>query len=252
MKYLQTQLRTQEKFAVLGEAAAYTAHNIQNPLAGIRAAAQVTLNNTNHGQEEVRQCLGDIIESVDRLDIWVKRFLSYAKPLELLKVSTNLNSEVEETLSLTYRKFANMGINVETHLDKTLGHVFLDPVLMQQAISAIMANSFESGGKKVVIKTEKHIDDDGTDWAMVAISDNGQGISVELKNRLFNTFVTNKKGGTGLGLAQAKKIIDLHGGELFYESKPTEGTVFFIKLPLAAEIPKTKMSERKHGTDSNS
>ncbi len=240
LKNLQTQLRTQEKFAVLGEAAAYTAHNIQNPLAGIRAAAQVTLNNPPDDQEDVKQCLSDIIEAVDRLDQWVKRFLSYAKPLELQKESLNLNSEVEQAMSLTYPRFSDQGIEVETHLDNGLAKVWIDPMLFQQAVSAILANSFESGGQKVTIKTERHIDNDGDDWALVIIRDNGPGISAELKNRLFTSFVSNKKGGTGLGLAQAKKIIDLHGGELFFDSAPGQGATFYIKLPAAAENSRKK------------
>ena len=252
LKYLQSQLRTQEKFAVLGEAAAYTAHNIQNPLAGIRAAAQVSLNGSNQSQEDITQCFTDIIESVDRLDQWVKRFLSYAKPLELQRESSNLNSEVEQAMSLTYRKFSDMGIEVQSHLDNTLANVWIDPLLLQQAVAAILSNSFESGGKKVVLKTERFIDNDNTEWAMISVSDNGPGISADLKNRLFDSFATNKKGGTGLGLAQAKKIIDLHGGELSYESAPDKGTTFYIKLPMAAENLKSGISKRKHGADSHS
>ncbi len=252
LKYLQAQLRTQEKFVVLGEAAAYTAHNIQNPLAGIRAAAQVTLNSSSRSQDDITQCFTDIIESVDRLDQWVKRFLSYAKPLELQKESSNLNSEVEQAMSLTYRKFSDMGIEVQSHWDNGLSNVWIDPLLLQQAVSAILSNSFESGGKKVVLKTERFIDDDSTEWAMISVSDNGPGISADLKNRLFNSFATNKKGGTGLGLAQAKKIIDLHGGELSYESTPDKGTTFYIKLPISAENLKSGISERKHGADSHS
>ncbi len=235
LKNLQLQLRMREKFAVLGDAAAYTAHNIQNPMAGIRAAAQVTLNSSKFDQAEIKQCLTDIIESVDRLDQWVKRFLNYAKPLELQKESTNLNSEIEEMLSLTYRKFSNQGIEVQTHLDKDLANVWVDPVLFQQAISAILANSFESGGNRVILRSGRVSDDDSGDYAIITISDNGAGISPELKHRLFDSFVTDKKSGTGLGLAQAKKIIDLHSGELTFESAPVQGTTFSIKLPYRAD-----------------
>ncbi len=240
LKNQQNQLRTQEKFAVLGEAGAYTAHNIQNPLAGIRAAAQVTLNSPNLGEEDVKQCLGDIIESVDRLDQWVKRFLSYAKPLELRKESADLNCELEQAMSLIYPKFANLGIEVETSFDSALANVWIDPLLFQQAVSAVMSNSLESGGQLVTIKTERHVDNDGMAWGLVIIRDNGRGISEDLKNRLFNSFVTDKKEGTGLGLAQAKKIIDLHGGELFYDSVTNQGTTFYIKLPVASENSKKK------------
>lgn len=236
LKSMRQQLRSQERLAAMGEAAAYTAHNIQNPLAGIRAAAQVTRDELGPDQKKISQSLGDIIQVVDRLDLWVKRFLSYAKPLQLRKEMTNLNNEVDQVIAISYSKFSNSDIEIEKHFDETLPLISIDPLLIQQALTAILTNSLESGGNKVKVCTSLIHDEENNSWAAITTTDNGVGISSELMPKLFKSFVSGKKGGTGLGLAQAKKIIDLHAGQLGFETQVGRGTSVVVKLPVDTDI----------------
>ncbi|MFQ5453321.1 MAG: ATP-binding protein, partial [Candidatus Zixiibacteriota bacterium] len=77
---------------------------------------------------------------------------------------------------------------------------------------------------------------DNKRWLSVTIEDNGKGMTAAIKSKLFRAFVTNKKEGTGLGLAQAKRIVDLHSGEIYVESSSDKGTIVVINLPVDDNI----------------
>lgn len=228
---LQRQVRTQERQSALGEVAAYTAHNIQNPLASIRAAAQVTLDENKSDDPQLASCLSEIIEVVDRLSLWVKRFLSYAKPMTLTREQTDINLIVQQV----HRIIAGSGsstVRVTADLTNPLPMSMVDPLLLEQALAALLTNALEAGADTVSIATTIEGEDDESRWIVVRVRDNGRGVSDRIKKKLFQAFATDKEGGTGLGLAQARRIVDLHGGDLTLESAGDIGTIASIKLPL--------------------
>lgn len=228
---MQRQVRTQERQSALGEAAAYTAHNIQNPLASIRAAAQVMLDENKSADPQSLSSLSEIIEVVDRLSGWVRRFLSYAKPMTLQKEQTDINLILRQIQRILAGSSSST-IGVTAELTNPLPSIMVDPLLLEQALAALLANALEAGGDTVSIATTMEGEDDEGRWIVVCISDNGRGVSDRIKEKLFQPFATDKKGGTGLGLAQAKRIVDLHGGDLTLESAADRGTVVRVKLPL--------------------
>ncbi len=232
LKTLQQQLATQERFAALGELGAYTAHNIRNPLAGIRAAIQVMIPDIPDTHADVRETMSEVINTIDRLDAWVKGFLEFARPLELKCSPTDINSLVGNVLEVVHGKFSQDGVLVESELDEHLPLLEIDPILVEQAIAALVTNACESGANHVAVATSSSVSDDERQSLRVTIADNGRGISEAMQSKLFRVFSTDKRGGTGLGLAQAKKIIELHSGSLTLEHSSNKGTSFAINLPL--------------------
>jgi signal transduction histidine kinase len=235
---LERRLKSSERLATLGEAAAYTAHNIKNPLAGIRMAAQVSLAEMPANDRATAESLNDIIASVDRLDGWVKRFLDYARPLELCPAEVDLNALVREVAAFVGAHGKASGIALKLELDPALPRVTADRALMEQAIALILGNAYESGGDRVTVTTRREAPADEATGLAVEIADNGRGVAPEVRARLFQAFVSDKPGGTGLGLAQTKTVVELHGGEVRLESAVGRGTTVTIVLPQNVSAPR--------------
>ncbi len=234
LKVSQQRLRAQERFAALGEIAAYSAHNIRNPLAGIRAATQVMLNELGESEADARQSLKEIMNTIDRIDIWLKRLLEFSRPLEIEYDPTDINLLVKETLKLAAQPFEDKNVKLQWRLAASLPAATIDPVLVEQALTAVAANAYEAISDNGTIIIETALKED-MESISISISDNGKGVPDHIQAKLFRAFMTGKEGGTGLGLAQAKKIVDMHGGEISLESLPGEGTTVSIRLPVKSE-----------------
>jgi signal transduction histidine kinase len=234
LKTSQQRLRAQERFAALGEIATYTAHNIRNPLAGIRAATQVMLNELGESESDTRQSLREIMNTIDRIDIWLKRLLEFARPLEMEYSPANINLLVTEALKLAGRPYEAKKVKLDWRLAPQLPTISIDPILVEQAMVAIAANAYEAIDDNGIIRIETSIRED-MESISISISDNGTGVPDDIKPGLFRAFMTSKEGGTGLGLAQARKIIDAHGGEINLESLPGKGTTVSIRIPANSE-----------------
>lgn len=232
LKRYQERLATRERFSALGEAAAYTAHNIRNPLAGIRAAVQVLQQSGKQISSEDKASLSEIVTTIDRLSLWVRRFLDFAKPLDLQKEMTDINEVMRHALMMSRKNRNAESVHIQMNLDTNLPKVYVDSILIEQSLSAIITNALQSGGDKVKISSEAVTGDDGDMFTELRVSDNGDGISLQMQKRLFNEFATSKSDGTGLGLAQAKKVVSLHGGEIFVASDERSGTEVSIRIPM--------------------
>lgn len=235
LKNLQQQLATKERFAALGELGAYTAHNIRNPLAGIRAAVQVLDQDIPENNAEARETIVEIINTVDRLNAWIKGFLEFARPMELNRTESNINNHVQNVLEIFRGQSLRNGTRFESNLSADLHPTVVDTVLVEQAIAVLVTNACESGGDAVVVSTFNSKNGDGNHFQTISVTDNGRGISEAMRAKLFKVFATDKPSGTGLGLAQAKKVIELHGGNITLADTSERGTTFQINLPLPNE-----------------
>jgi signal transduction histidine kinase len=237
LKETLQQLAIHERSAAMGELAAYASHNIRNPLAGIRAAAQVIISESKSDYNETSQSLQEIIETIDRLDNWLKRLLEFARPLEPQIEPTDINKLVKESVGIAGKSYAHKKTRFDWRLSENLPISPVDPILLEQAVMAIAANSFEALDSQGMISIKTCLQESENKKAIeISIWDNGKGVSPEIQPKLFRAFMTSKDGGTGLGLAQAKKIIDIHGGEINLESSPGSGTAVTIRIPLKSDF----------------
>ncbi|MCI0408376.1 MAG: ATP-binding protein, partial [Acidobacteria bacterium] len=231
LKVIQEQLLQAERLATLGELSSTIAHNIRNPLASIRSAAQVGMQET--ADLEGRESFADIIQAADRLEGWVQGLLSSIRPFSLERRRYSLNQLVEGCLDLHKPAIAEKALGVVLELDADLPEIILDPERMEQAVAAILANAVEASprGGRIVLQTALATDSERS-RALIRIRDQGAGISPEHREQIFHPYFTTKTNGIGLGLAMARRIVEQHRGRITLSTEPGEGTLAEITLPL--------------------
>ncbi len=234
LRQFESRLRDQERLAALGEVAAYAAHNIRNPLAGVRAAAQVLQVELPQSESDSHASIAEMIESIDRLDIWVQRMMTFAKPLDYHPQSADVNMTVEATIRLSQSAIEEKRINLDCRLGEKLPHVYADVSLLEQAYSAILSNAIDAVSESgcVTVVSDVVVDDNGSSVVSVTISDNGPGVSEEMQGKLFRLFASGKDNGSGLGLAQAKRIFEAHNGSIHVENSSGTGCTVRTELPV--------------------
>jgi len=234
IKLLERAMAQLNKFSSLGTLASGLAHEIKNPLAGMRLIAQ------NLAQEldgKKRESVLRMVRQIDRIDNLVRTFFSYAKPHSARQKPCKLEFIVNEVENLVRENLKKKGITVEKSIPKNF-LVMADPHHLQQILLNLILNASEvmSEGGKIKIRTEESsIKDPETQNPLVAIvvEDTGPGIEEEDQERIFYPFYTTKPEGTGLGLFIVHQLVKENKGYIEVKSKKGEGTKFVIYLPPA-------------------
>jgi signal transduction histidine kinase len=176
-----------------------------------------------------------MLEGLKRVEMIVKRLLTFSRPYTLHIAENNINTIVNSSIGFIEHRIEPGQVIIHNEFNDSLPLVFVDPDHISQALINIMVNAIESmpNGGRLTIKTDickKH-----TDCVTVCISDTGCGISDGVVDKIFEPFFTtkNKEGekGLGMGLAISKRIIEDHHGEISVESKAGRGTTFSVCLP---------------------
>jgi PAS domain S-box-containing protein len=222
---LEQRLAEQKSLAKLGEMAAVVAHEVKNPIAGIRGALQVITSRMPADQRD-RTILVDIITRLDALNRIVQDMLMFARPRPLRQEPIPLGSLLRETASLIERDpgMLNLEISVNGSAD-----IFGDREMLQVVFQNVLMNAAQA------MEGEGRIDvaiirNDGR--CRVAIADRGPGMPEEVREKAFDAFFTTKHRGTGLGLPIAKRVVEAHGGAIYIDIAPAGGTTISVDLPL--------------------
>ena len=222
---LEQRLAEQKSLAKLGEMAAVVAHEVKNPIAGIRGALQVITSRMPAEQRD-RTILLDIITRLDALNRIVQDMLMFARPRALRQEPIVLGSILAETASLIERDpgMLDLEIGVSGSADIIGDREMLQVVFQNVLMNA--AQAMEGKGRiEVAVST--------TDArCRVVIADRGPGMPDEVREKAFDAFFTTKHRGTGLGLPIAKRVIDAHGGAIHIDVPPGGGTTISVDLPL--------------------
>jgi signal transduction histidine kinase len=228
----QSRLIEAERFAAIGELSALVAHGIRNPLAGIKAAAQYAELDlsTDH---PLRENIADIITEVDKLEGRIKALLDFARPFEPHPAPCDVPQIVRDALASLRNQITAQGITVATEFDPDLPPAHLDYAQIEQVLLALLSNAIEAmpRGGRLTINADRV---EGGRRLRLVVADTGPGIHPTQLPHLFDLFVTGKPSGTGLGLAFAKRIVELHQGRISVASELTRGSRFTIDLPIVA------------------
>lgn len=221
---LREQLRQVDRLAAIGEMAATVAHEIRNPLGGIRGFASLLARDIPEDDPRAR-LVGKILTGVKNLESVVNELLEYTRPVELHIRPVKCNELVDGALA--FLETGGRRVDVKKHVGRDLA-VLADPDKMRQVLLNILINAVQSieseGAITVSTKAErKHV--------TVAVADTGCGIARDELKKVFSPFYTTKEKGSGLGLAVAAKIVEGHRGRIEAESKPGQGSLFKIRLP---------------------
>ena len=227
------QLRHTEKMVALGGLVAGVAHEINNPLTGISAFAQLLLEEDLEGDQ--RESVQLIKQESDRAKTVIRDLLIFARKTESVTAPFDLNDMIEQTLRLRAYPLRNAGVRIELQLDGALPHVSGDPQKLQQVLLNIIANAeyaMEGRSTRVVTVGTRV---EGV-HAVVTVTDTGRGMPPEVRHRIFEPFFTTKAegSGTGLGLSVSYGIIQAHGGTIDVQSDVGSGTTVTIRLPITA------------------
>ena len=218
-------LREQAALARLGEMAAVVAHEVKNPLAGIRGALQVIGGRMSETSRD-RVILGDVVARLDSLNDIVQDLLVFAHPREPKLAPVPLVTLLEGTAALLRKDPAHAAAHVEITGDQPVIQADaeqLQIVLLNLLLNATQATNAE-GRVRVTVTTHDGI-------CRIAIADNGPGISLEVRERIFEPFFTTKHRGTGLGLPTAKRVVERHHGDITIDCPPGGGTIVTVTLP---------------------
>jgi signal transduction histidine kinase len=247
IKSMQTEMIRMDRLASLGVLAAGIAHEIKNPLAGIKTMAQ-SLEEDYNADDPRCEYLTRIIRQVNRLDNMLKTLFIYAKPKPPLRKQYRLQDVVHEIEDLLKQKLADKGIVFEQSYDQDLPKILVDGNQIQQVFINLMLNAIDAVNMKGKIDLSartlrtrlRAVDRRGVDFPRrhkeaffveTQLHDTGIGISQQHLKKIFDPFFTTKPQGTGLGLSMVYRIMAANGGEIRAKSTPGKGTTFTLLLP---------------------
>jgi len=219
-----------EKLASIGEMAAAVAHGLRNPLASLRAAAQLVRHHPEAPSS--REHLDAIVEEVDRLDRRISHLLSFSRPAPFHPLQENVSRLVEGLLPAFSQPLRERGVELLLDLPAALPEVRVDPMQLEQALVEIVSNALDampSGGR---LRIAASVDGPGagTGYVTVEVADTGPGIPDHVLPSVCEPFFTTRQEGTGLGLAIAKRYVEQNGGRLEITSRPGATSVR-VRLP---------------------
>jgi signal transduction histidine kinase len=226
------QLHVSERLAALGRVTAGVAHEVKNPLNSMRLWLEVLKGNMPV-EPEAQQAVKMLDSEIDRLDRAVKTFLNFTKPLEFKLEETDLRSLLDEVLDAARPAIAQAGVELRVDLPSEFPSTLVDSQLMHQAVLNLLLNAceFTTSGGRITLSLRR-----SGDSAIIAVADSGKGISADDQKKIFQLFFTTRQGGTGIGLANTFRFVQLHNGRIEFDSEVGRGTTFRIELPLARSL----------------
>jgi signal transduction histidine kinase len=217
--------------AALGRMATQVAHELKNPLAGLRLYARhLEQRLERSGEAESAELARKISSTVDHLAGVVSEITAFGRPPELQRAPTDLAPLLDECIALARARCPSEAIEVVRAYDEACPAMMLDARELRKGFLNLILNALEALDGRGRLSVSTLYSPEG-ETVTVAIDDTGPGMSDDTLSRIFDLFFTTKADGTGLGMAIAKSVIDLHGGELTLQSAPGHGTRVRIRLP---------------------
>jgi PAS domain S-box-containing protein len=225
-KAAEERLAQQAALARVGQMAAVVAHEVRNPLAGIKGAIQVLISRRVPADTEL-PVMRDIVARIDSLSELINDLMVFARPRPLRLTVVEIHSILADAITMVRRDPAAHGVEIVVEGDDV--SVTADGEMVRATMLNLLLNAAQAmaGNGRIVVSTRRT---DGS--ALVQVRDNGPGIPAEIRDQVFEPFFTTKARGGGLGLPIARRTAELHGGSLTLECPPSGGTVVSMSLPV--------------------
>ena len=217
-----------ERLSMVGETASAVAHAMRNPLASIRACAELTLTDDLDG---ARESANDIISEADRLERWARELLEFSRADDGATVGVDINALVADVLGSHEADLRRGSVTLRFDAAPQRLTVRANPAPLSQVIGNLVMNAIEAmpdGGTLTVVTA---LEPGSKGPVVVRVRDSGPGLSSAMKGRLFRPFATTKPNGTGLGLALSQRLVRRYGGTLSLDSEPGQGVTATVRLP---------------------
>lgn len=235
LKEKQEALLRAEQLAAVGRISAQVAHEVRNPLSSIGLNVELLQESidkasfaSSEESKEAKDSLAAMLREIDRLTEVTEQYLRMARLPKPSLAPEDLNEVLGEVLDFSQEELERSRVEVVRNLDPAAPPALADQGQLRQVFLNLLRNSREAmvdGGKLMVASRA------AGDAVEVVFSDTGRGMTNEVRERIFEPFFSTKAGGTGLGLAVSRQILQAHGGSIECESSPGGGTTFVIRLP---------------------
>lgn len=244
---MQEERVERERLAAVGEMVRRLAHNLRNPLAGIRSLAE--LSKADMPPDSPAQENQDrIVNTVDRFERWLSELLSATSPLRVSPGLAPVAPWIEAILEPLRPMGASRGVKVHLETSNAPPRAAYDARHLEQAVVAVVTNAIQASPRGGEVRVQARGCEDGVSWE-IRVSDTGPGVPQDLGDKVFRPYFTTKRDGTGIGLAVAKQVVEQHGGRIWAEG-PCEpdfgakngdsariGAVFVLRMPLSGGAP---------------
>jgi len=237
---IQEEILRMDRLISLGKLASGIAHELRNPLAGIKTTAQA-LGEELAKDDFRREYLNRITKEIDRLNELLKTFFSFAKPQRLNLIYCHIKDIINEIIPFLIKEIADKGIRFVDNYHPELPKIKADKNQLHQVFLNLFLNAIQAmpnGGELRIDVTpmiSNPLDGLKQNYLKIVVSDTGKGIPPHIVHKIFDPFFTTKPKGIGLGLSIAYQIIKKHGGTIKVDSKWETGTSFIINLPETSE-----------------
>lgn len=243
LEQLDSHLQVSERLAALGRVTAGVAHEVKNPLHSMRLwienlkrAIPSPEPGANSGNPIAQQAVQILDSEIDRLDRVVKTFLDFSRPVEMEISELDAHALLREVATVAKPQFDKAKVEIQATGAPEPLHILGDPTLLKQALLNLTLNALEA------ICEQKGRNEPGrvhltcarqNNHIAIRVEDNGPGIPAESRNKVFQLYFTTRPGGTGIGLATAFRIAQMHNGSMDFVSEVGRGTTFVMELPQA-------------------
>lgn len=229
----QAEARRSERLAALGHLSAGLAHEIRNPLGVIKGSAEMLHQKLEGSNPLASELAGYISSEVNRASALVTRFLDFARPLRTETRLQQVTALLDQALNSVAVQWQGGKVIVQREYGRDLPLVPLDEKLCEQVFLNLVQNAYEAmdaagGNLSVRVSAARS---NGRNGVEVRLRDSGPGVPAEMRDQIFNPFVTTKKTGVGLGLSIVSKIVDEHHGTIRLENADGNGAGFVIFFP---------------------
>ncbi len=238
---MQEERVDRERLAAVGEMVRRLAHNLRNPLSGIRSLAELTRSEMDP-DAPARENQERIIKTVDRFEAWLSELLSATTPLRVDPRPTAVAEWLGSVLETLRPMAGAKGVTIDLDATRAPAKAPLDPRHLEQALVAVVTNAIQASPRGSQVEVSAADCGDGEFWE-IRVRDHGPGVPQEQSERVFRPYFTTKRDGTGIGLAVARQVVEQHGGRIWVEpavpaGSGTEdgqsGANFMIRLPIRA------------------
>ncbi len=231
LKEFRDQLIQAERLATAGKMAASFAHEIRNPLSSMRMLAQMLMQKPEMLGEKHQRSIRYILEEIERIDTIVKGLMEFARPSSLDLKQQPIAPVLQAVLALMEANLAHHKIQLVLNLSRETPEIQFDSDKLKQVFMNVVLNAMEAMPQGGVLQVSTFTENNSV---CIKVEDTGVGIPGADVEHLFEPFFTRKTRGTGLGLANVKRILEEHGGDVEIESALGEGTEVLLWLPVAA------------------
>jgi signal transduction histidine kinase len=226
---IEDEIELSRRLAAIGRLTSGVAHEVKNPINAIVVHLEVMRQKLKEIDPDTRRHIDVISSEIQRLDRVVQTLVDFTRPVELRLVEIDLSKLVDDVVMLASPAAEQNQVHVERQPSSDPLPTRIDADLVKQAVLNIVINGVQAmpQGGTLELAMRREGDD-----ALLTIRDEGPGIPEDIRDKVFNLYFTTKKGGSGIGLAMAYRVVQLHHGSLEFTSIAGKGTTFYLRFPL--------------------